>query len=150
MHADLLLSRLWRPVGHCNTELLGVLRVQALPAELHCLGANDASKGSSAEKVIQDIETNVPPGSTHCDKAMTDVGPQRQARPATSWFEFPADIVVTPVVLKHLGSIGTRRSGFNNVRCGRSSRRELNRASNRTQAGIRVEARPLAQMCRVG
>ncbi len=61
-----LLSRLRRPVGPFNTELLGVLRVQPLPAaKLHRLATNDAADGSSAEKVIQNIETNVPPGSTH-------------------------------------------------------------------------------------
>src|SRR3989441_6998857 len=49
-----------------NTELRCVLRVQSLPAaELHGVGADDAADGSSAEKVIQNIETNVPPGSTH-------------------------------------------------------------------------------------
>src|SRR6266481_8192857 len=64
-----LLSRIRRSVGRFDTELLGVLRVQSLPAaELHGLGADDASDGSSAEKVIQNIETNVPPGSTHCDE----------------------------------------------------------------------------------
>ena len=66
-------SRLRRPVGCFNTELLGVLRVQPLPAELHGLGANDAADGSSAEKAIQNIETNVPPGSTHRDEAAIDV-----------------------------------------------------------------------------
>src|SRR6266480_6282934 len=60
-----LLRRLRRPVGLLNTELLGVLPVQPLPAELHRLATNDAADGSSAEKVIQNIETNVPPGSTH-------------------------------------------------------------------------------------
>jgi hypothetical protein len=43
-----LLSRLRRPVGRFNTELLGVLRVQPLPAaELHGLGADDASNRSN-------------------------------------------------------------------------------------------------------
>src|SRR5579871_5949080 len=60
-----LLSRLRLPVGRFNTELLGILRVQPLPAEPHRLAANDAADGSSAEKVIENIETNVPPGSTH-------------------------------------------------------------------------------------
>src|SRR5260370_24141807 len=53
-------------VGPFNTELPGVLPVEPLPAaELHRLATNDASHGSSAEKVIQNIETNVPPSSTH-------------------------------------------------------------------------------------
>src|SRR5437879_6121324 len=72
-----LLSRLERPVGRFNTELLGVLRVQPLPAELHRLATNDAADGSSAEKAVQNIETHVPPGSAHCDEAAIDVGPQR-------------------------------------------------------------------------
>src|SRR2546426_12393146 len=56
-----LLSRLRRQVGRFNTELLGILRVQPLPAaELHGLGADDAADGSSAEKASQNIETNVP------------------------------------------------------------------------------------------
>jgi len=39
-----VLSRLRRPVGRFNTELLGVLRVQPLPAgELQGLGADDSS-----------------------------------------------------------------------------------------------------------
>src|SRR5579863_6015946 len=68
-----------RPARGLSAELLGVLRGQALPAELHCLRADDAADGSSTEKAIQDIETNVPPGSTHCNEGATDTGPQRQA-----------------------------------------------------------------------
>src|SRR6266487_3354696 len=90
-----------------------VLGVQSLPAaELHGLGADDAADGSSAEKVIQNIETNMPPGSTHGDKAVTDVGPQCQARAATKGLELPPHIKVTPLVLKHPGSIGSRHFCF--------------------------------------
>ncbi len=54
------------PARNFHTELLGVLHVQPLPAaELHGLGADNAADGSSAENAIQNIETNVPPGSTH-------------------------------------------------------------------------------------
>src|SRR5262249_7696831 len=60
-----LLSRLRRPVGRFNTELLGVLRIEPRPTELHRLATNDAADGSSAEKLVQNIQTNVPPGSTH-------------------------------------------------------------------------------------
>jgi hypothetical protein len=59
------LSRLRRPVGRFNGELLCVLGVEPRPTELRRLTTNDAADGSSAEKVIQNIETNVPPGSTH-------------------------------------------------------------------------------------
>ena len=45
-----LLSRLRRPVRRFNTELLGVLRVQPLPAaELHRLATNDAADWSPAQ-----------------------------------------------------------------------------------------------------
>src|SRR6516225_868121 len=62
-----------RPTGGLNAELLCVLGVQSPPAaELHGLDAGDAADGSSAEKVIQNIETNVPPGSTHGDEGAVD------------------------------------------------------------------------------
>ena len=68
-----LLSRLRRPVGGLNPELLGVLGVQSLPlAELHGVGTDQAADGSSAEKMIQNIETNVPSSSTHCDEAVSE------------------------------------------------------------------------------
>src|SRR5947208_5064002 len=139
-----------RPVGRFNTELLGVLRVQPLPAaELHGLGADDASNGSSAEKVIQNIETNVPPGSAHCDEAVTDVGPQRHTRAATQGFEFPPHIEATPLVLKRLGSVGPRHCRFGNIRRGRVYCAELHCGSDRTQVPIGIEGSPLAQMRRV-
>src|SRR2546425_10967724 len=69
-----------RAAGGLDAELLCVLGVQSLPAaELHRLATNDAADGSSAEKLIQNIETNVPPGSAHRDEAAVDVVPQRQA-----------------------------------------------------------------------
>src|SRR5437773_6407129 len=84
-----------RPTVSCShprssryAELLCILRVQSLPAELHRLRTNDAAEGGSAEQVIQNIETNVPPGSTHRDEAAIDVGPQREARAATKGFFF--------------------------------------------------------------
>src|SRR5204863_4656650 len=105
-----------RPTLSCShprssryAELLCVLRVQSLPAsELHRLGTNDAADGGSAEQMIQNIEAKVPPGSTHRDEAAIDVGPQRQARAATNGFELPRHIEATPVVLEHLGSVGSR------------------------------------------
>src|SRR6266508_6076021 len=74
----------------------------------------------------------------------------RSTRAATKGFEFPPDIEATPVVFKHLGSVGSRHCCFGNLRRGRSHRGELHRGSNRTQAPIGVEGRPLAQMRRVG
>ncbi len=51
------------PARNFDTELLGVLRVEPRRTELHRLASNDAADGSSAEKVIQNIETKLPPGS---------------------------------------------------------------------------------------
>src|SRR5579864_330326 len=98
-------------------EQLCVLGVQSLPAaELHALKAGQAADGSSAENTTQNIETNVPPGSTHGDEAAIDAGPQRQARTATEGFEFPPHIVATPVVLERLRSVGAGNRCFGNVR----------------------------------
>src|SRR5215469_11057473 len=139
-----LLSRLTRPVGLFNTELLGILRVQPLPtAQIHRLSTSDAADGSSAEKVIQHVETDMPARGPPRNKAAIDAVPQGQACAATRGFEFPPGIVV----LKHLGSVGARHSCFE--RRGRSCPGELHR-SNRTQAAIGDEGRPLAQMRRVG
>src|SRR5438067_13855455 len=71
-----------------NAELLCLLRAQSLPVvELHRVGTNHAAERGAAEQVVQHIEANVPPGSTHRDVAPIDVGPQRQARAATDRFE---------------------------------------------------------------
>jgi hypothetical protein len=55
-------------LGLFNTELLCVFGVQSLPAaELHDVGADDAADGISAEKVIQDVEADVPARSAPRD-----------------------------------------------------------------------------------
>src|SRR5437868_5041513 len=142
---DSPLTTLSRPVGRFNTELLCVLRVQSLPAgELHHVATGDAADRSPAEKVIQNIEGNVPSGSTHRDEAAIDIDPQRQARAASNGFEFPPRIVV----LEYLGSLGSRHSYFNRHR--RSDPGKLHGSSNRTQVPIDVEGRPFAQMGRLG
>src|SRR5216110_1099877 len=85
-----ILSRLRRPFGRFNTELLGVLGVQSLPAaELHGLGADDASNRLTREEPLKDVEADVPTRGAPRNEAATDVGPQRQARAATIGFEFP-------------------------------------------------------------
>ena len=144
--ADSMLTRVGRPTGCFNTELLCVFRIQPLPVELHCLNTNHAANRISTQKVIQNIETNVPAGSTHCDEAAIDVVPQRQACAAIEGFELPPHIVATPAVFKHLGSVGSSHFCFANVRRRRCHRRELHRGSNRTQAPIGVKGSPLAQM----
>src|SRR5438876_10604242 len=132
-------------------ELLCILRVPSLPAaELHRVGTDDAADGRSAEKVIQNVEADVPPGGTHRDEAAIDVGPQGQARAAAKGLEFPPHVEATPFVLEHRGSVGSRHSCFGNVRRGGSYRGELHRRSHRTQAPIGVERCPLAQLRRVG
>ena len=85
-----MLRGVGRPTGGLNAELLCVLGVQSLPAaELHGVGAGDAADGLSAEKPIQNIETNVPARGTPRDEAAIDVVPQRQARAATERLRVP-------------------------------------------------------------
>ena len=134
----------WGPVRRFDTELLGVLRVQPLPTgELRGVTTSDAADGSSAEQVIQNIERNVPPGSTHRDEAAIDLGPQRQARTAAGGIEFPTHIAV----LKRLGSFDSRHFGFQ--RRGVSHPGKFHR-SNGAQAPIDHKGSPLAQLRRVG
>src|SRR5579872_856900 len=148
---SLLLCRLRRPVRRFNIELLGVLCIQLLPAaELYGLGANHASNGSSAEKAIQNIETNVPSGSTHGDEAVTDVGPQRQSRPATTGLELPPHFEPAPFVLQRVRSVGARHLCLGNVQRRRSHRGEPHHGSSRSEVPIGIEGRPFAQMRWVG
>src|SRR5512140_1367254 len=89
-----LLSRLRRRVGRLSGELPGVLRGQSLPgAELHRITTSNAADGSSAEKEIQNLEANVPPGGAPRDEASIDVVPEGETRAAARGFEFPPDIV---------------------------------------------------------
>jgi hypothetical protein len=48
-----------------HIELLGILGVQALPAKFDGFGTDHAAEGSSAEQVIENIETDVPSGCAH-------------------------------------------------------------------------------------
>src|SRR3984893_17550824 len=145
------LSRLRRPTGRFNAELLCVLGVQSLPAaELHGLGADDASNRLTREAPLKEVEADVPARGAPRDEAAIDVVPQREARAATKGFEFPPDIVATPVVLKHLGSVGSRHLCFGNERRGRAHPGEPYRGSRPNQAPIGFKGSPLAQMRRVG
>src|SRR5262249_32457194 len=137
-------------LGLLNSKLLCVLRVQSLPAELHSIAADDASNRSSAEIAIQHIQTNVPPGSAHRDKATIDVVPERQARTGTGGFEFPPDILAAPVVLEQRRHLGPPHGGLGDPRRGRAHSGELHRVSHRTQAPIGFKGSPLAQMRWVG
>src|ERR1700760_3691674 len=69
--------------------------------------------------------------------------PQRQARAVAKRFEFPPDITV----FERLGSIGPRHRCF--LRSARSYPGEIHTGPNLTQAPIRNERRPLAQMRRI-
>src|SRR5262249_12325256 len=131
------------PLGRFHAELLCVLGVQPLPTlELHRVATSDAADGSSAEEAVQNIESNVPPGSTHGYEAAIDLVPHRQTRAAANGFELPPGIVV----FKHVGSVGSRHRCFERRR--RSHPGELH-GPNRTQAPIGLKGRPLAQMRRV-
>src|SRR5579862_573061 len=148
---SLILWGVGQPTWDLNAELLCVFGVQSLPAaEFYCFAGNDAAHGSSAEKVIQNIQANVPTGSAHGDEAAIDVVRQHQACAAAERLELPPDILATPIVLKHLGGVGSRHRCFSNERLGRSYRGELHPASGRAQARVGVEGRPLAKLRRVG
>src|SRR5213078_563122 len=143
--------RLMATLSTFGAELLCVLGVQSLPAaELHGLGADDASQGLTPEQPFQHIEADVPSGSTHRDEAAIDVGPQRQARAAAKRFELPPDIEATPVVLERPGSVGPRHCCFGNMGRGRSHGGELHPGSRGTQVPIGVERRPFGQLRWIG
>src|SRR6516164_109579 len=94
-----LLSDLRRPVGRFNTELLGVLGVQSLPAaELHGLGADDASNRLTREEPLKDVEADVPARGAPRDEAAIDVVPEREARAAAGRLELPPEVAATPAV----------------------------------------------------
>jgi len=118
-------------------------RSAAASRRLHRLATSDAADGSSAEKAIQNIEADVPARGAPRNEAAIDVVPELQARAATKGFGFPPGIVV----LKHLGSVGSRHFCFQWR--GRSHPSEFHR-SNRTQVPISIKGRPLAQMRWVG
>src|SRR5580698_360845 len=124
-----------RPVGRLDTELLGVLRLQPLPAELHGLGADDASNRLTREEPLQDVEADVPPGRTHCDKAAANVGPQRQARAATQVFEFPLSIEATQLYASNMGS--SARVTVVGVTCNLRARTVVNFTLVPTMPGLR-------------
>src|SRR5437899_5721783 len=105
------------PAGSLDAKLLRVLGVQSLPAvELQRVAGNDAANGISAEQPVQDIEADVPPGSTHGDVTAIDVGPQRQPCAAIQCLEFPPHLKAAPVVFERLGGLGSRHRGFADVR----------------------------------
>src|SRR2546426_6038272 len=59
-YTTLFRSRTIRRLARLDAELLCILRVQALPAaELHDLGAHDASQGLTGEQALQHIEADV-------------------------------------------------------------------------------------------
>lgn len=69
-------ARLRLPIGRFDTKFPGVVCVQSLPAvKSHGIRPDDAPDGRSAEKVIQNIETNMPSGSTHRDEVALDIVP---------------------------------------------------------------------------
>lgn len=80
-------------------------------------------------------------GNAHGDGAAIKVMPQRQARAEACGNEFPPDLVTTPVVLKHSGSVSLHHLCFGHLRRARS-----HRGSNR----LGIKGRPLPQRRRVG
>src|SRR3954454_3522970 len=128
-----------------NTKLSSVFRVQPLPpAKLHRLGTGDTANGSSTEKAIENIETNVPARGTPRDEAAINVVPEREARTATKGFEFPPDIAV----LKHRRNFGSRHRCY--LQPARSHPGEIHRGSDCSRALIDLKGCPLTQLRRIG
>src|SRR5256885_3555692 len=96
------------PPRGLDAELLCVLGVQSLrAAELHGLGADDASNGPAGEKPLQHIEADVPARSAHRYEIAIDVVPKREPSAAASQrLEFPADVVSTPAIFERLRRVG--------------------------------------------
>src|SRR5262245_51962125 len=85
--------RVGRPARDLDAELFSIFGIEPLPTlELHRLGPGDAPNGISAQKPIQSIESNVPPGRAHGDETAIDFVPKRQARAGTTSFELPSGI----------------------------------------------------------
>src|SRR5579875_593291 len=127
-----------------NMKLSGVFGVEALPrANLHGVGASDAANGTSTEKAVENIETNVPAGGTPRNEAAIDLVPESQARAATGGFEFPPDVTV----LKHRGNIGLRHRSCLQPACSRPG--EIHSGSGLGEALIGLKGRPFAQLCRI-
>src|SRR5882724_11799651 len=86
------------PTASLNAELLCVLSVQSLPAaELHGLGADNASNGPTGEQPLQHIEADVPARSAHRYESTVDVVPKREPGAAASQrLQFPADVLSPP------------------------------------------------------
>jgi hypothetical protein len=65
-------------IGRLDTELLGVLGVQALPAaELDRIRADDAPERRASDEVIEHVQADVPAGGTPRDVTVIDVVKER-------------------------------------------------------------------------
>src|SRR2546430_14546678 len=90
-----------------NAELLCILRAQSLPvAELHRVGTNHAAQRGSAKQVVQHIEANVPPGSTHRDVTAGDFWSHRPAPAPPPSCQPPPRAQSPPRVLPQLWGLG--------------------------------------------
>src|SRR5882724_6874125 len=135
------------PIGGRHAELACVLGVQSLPAaELHGLGADDASNGLTGEKPLQHIEADVPARSAHRYEITVDVVPKREASAAARQrLQLPADVLSAPVEFEHLGRVGPLHLALGHKRRRRPHGREL-RDANGTEVPVRIERSPFAKM----
>src|SRR5438067_464532 len=135
------------PTGGLDAELLCVFGVQSLPAaELHGLGADDASNGLTGEKPIQHIEADVPARSPHRYESTVDVVPKREPSAAASQrLQFPADVGSTPGIFERPRRVSPLHVGLGYVRRRRSHCRELCGAKG-TEVPVRIERSPFAEM----
>src|SRR5215467_15496469 len=122
-HGSSRLRGVGRPTGGLNAELLCILGVQSLPAaELHGLGADDASNRLTREEPLEDVEADVPARGAPRDEAAIDVVPEREARAAAERFELPPEVVATPAVLEQPRRLGPLHGGLRDLRRRRPDR----------------------------
>src|SRR5882724_272275 len=133
----------WAPRGRLlDAELLCVLGFQFLPAaELHDLGADEASQRIAREEPLEDVEADVPPRGAPRDEAAIDVVPEREARAAPERLELPPEAMAPPAVLEELWRVGPPHGGLRNLRRRRPDRRELDRPDG-GKVSIGVEGGP--------
>src|ERR1700752_3173363 len=118
-----------RRTGSLETELLGVLGGQSLPAgKFPGVGSYDAADRVTREMPPEHVEADVPARGAPRDEAAIDVVPEREPRAAALRLQFPAQIASSPAVLEQRRRLGTLHGALGNHRGRRSHRRELHRS----------------------
>src|SRR6185503_18877696 len=94
------------------TELTCVLVDKLLPTELHSVRTNDTADRVACQAAIEHVEADMPAGSPPGNEAAINIVPEGEASATTERLNFPAEILVTPVVFEHAGAIGSGHGCF--------------------------------------